>query len=101
MIKHIGMLTLKPDIPAARRPAIEEGVRAPVDMVPGLRSVSIGQDLGLEDGDAQLVFASVFETVDAWQGYGSHPAHVAFVRAHIAPALADKAFAQVQEGISW
>lgn len=102
MITHIGMLTLKPDASKGQRAAIENGLRALVGVVPGLQSVSVGQDAGLKTENAHLVFASVFDDEAAWRAYGGHPAHVAVVRDLIAPVLATKGFVQLADSaIRW
>lgn len=103
MLTHLGVLTLKDDATTEDRAAIESGLRALVGVVPGLLRVSIGQDLGLKEGNAQLVFASVFESEQAWRDYGTHPAHLAVISEHIGPALASKAFVQFDSpsGASW
>lgn len=94
-ITHVGLLTLEsPD----HAPAIAEGLRGLVGVVPGLLTVRAGLDLGLREGNGQLVFALDFDSPEAWAAYGAHPAHVALIDERIAPHLVSKAFVQVPGG---
>ncbi|MFM2281115.1 MAG: hypothetical protein RLZZ444_3346 [Pseudomonadota bacterium] len=103
MINHIGMLTLKAEASDEQKQAIIDGLKALVGVIPGLKTVSVGSDLRLKEGNAALIFASVFDSEEAWRDYGTHPAHVALVKTHIAPVLAAKSFVQIEsaEGLEW
>ncbi|MFZ3451716.1 Dabb family protein [Arthrobacter sp. 7Tela_A1] len=94
-LKHIGLLTLRPETTAETADEILSGLRALRDQVPGVVSVTAARDLFLKDGNADICFEVSFADEAAWRSYQVHPAHVALVRDHIAPAISAKAFIQV------
>jgi hypothetical protein len=94
---HIGMLTLKSEATEEHRAAIVNGLAELVGVIPGLVGVRAGYDLGLTNGNADLLFLLEFDSENSWRAYGKHDAHVAVVSALIAPVLDSKAFVQVGE----
>ena len=94
MFTHIGVLTLVPTATDADRAAITEGLAALVGQVDGLVSVRTATDLGVREGNADVIFQLTFSSQEAWAGYGDHPAHKAVISQHIAPVLQDKVFLQ-------
>jgi hypothetical protein len=97
VFEHIGMLQLRPEATQAQRSAIVDGLKALIPVVPGLLEAHAAQDAGLREGNADITFRMVFTDRSAWEGYSSHPAHVAVIRDRIAPVLEVKLFAQVEE----
>lgn len=95
-IKHIGMLTLSDDVKADHRTAIANGLQGLVGVVPGLLRMSVAADLGIQSGNATILFMATFEDEQAWAGYGAHSAHREVVKKLIAPVLRDKAFMQIE-----
>lgn len=93
---HIGMLTLTPEATQQHRTAIIDGLAELVGVIPGLLSVRAGHDLGLVDGNANLIFLLEFDSEDSWRAYRTHEAHVAVITERIAPVLVSKAFVQVE-----
>jgi hypothetical protein len=95
VLTHIGVLTLVPTATDEQRSAITDGLAALVGRIDGLVRARTGTDLGLKDGNADLVFQLEFSSRAAWEEYGSHPAHKALIAEHIAPVLQAKVFVQV------
>jgi len=95
MITHIGMLTLVEAATAADRQAIADGLLGLVGQIDGLQRVEVGTDLGLTEGNGDVLFRLEFASEDAWRAYATHPAHRAVIVERIAPVLASKAFVQV------
>jgi quinol monooxygenase YgiN len=95
MFTHIGMLTLTPGAGPEAVATITGRLEALVGLVPGLVAVSVHPDLGLNEGNASLVFLADFDDEAAWQGYRTHPAHVAVIQEAVGPVLAGKTFVQV------
>ncbi|WP_144875917.1 Dabb family protein [Microbacterium sp. 1.5R] len=95
MVTHIGLLTLQETATDADRQAIGDGLLGLVGQIDGLEAVRVGTDLGLKDGNGDLLFQLDFASEDAWRAYAAHPAHQAVITQHIAPVLASKAFVQV------
>lgn len=94
---HIGMLTLIPEATHGHRSAIIEALAELVGVIPGLVSVRAGYDLGVTEGNADLLFLLEFDNEESWRAYRTHDAHVAVITEHIAPVLASKSFVQVDE----
>ncbi|MGL3148989.1 Dabb family protein [Microbacterium sp. A82] len=97
MITHIGMLTLVESATDADRQAIADGLTGLVGQIDGLQRVEVGIDLGLNQGNGDVLFRLEFVSEDAWRAYAAHPAHKAVIAERIAPVLAAKAFVQVGE----
>ncbi len=97
MFTHVGMLTLVPEATDADRRSIIEGLSGLVGRIDGLTGVQAGYDLGLREGNADVVFFLTFESQDAWQAYQDDEEHKAIVRDRILPVLAAKAFVQAAD----
>ncbi|MET0297777.1 MAG: Dabb family protein [Microbacterium sp.] len=95
MVMHIGLLTLIDSATVEDRRAIADGLLGLVGRIDGLERVEVGTDLGLKEGNGDVLFRLTFASEDAWRAYGAHPAHQAVVTGAIAPVLASKAFVQV------
>lgn len=97
MFTHVGMLTLVPEATEADSRNIVEGLSDLVGVIDGLIGVQAGYDLGLREGNANVVFFLTFESQEAWQAYQDAEEHKAVIRDRILPVLASKAFVQVPE----
>jgi len=95
MVTHIGLLTLVDSATPADRQSIADGLKGLVGQIDGLEEVVVGIDLGLKEGNGDVVFQLRFATEEAWRAYAAHPAHQAVITERIAPVLAAKAFVQV------
>ncbi|MFB8385719.1 Dabb family protein [Microbacterium sp. NPDC055910] len=95
MFTHIGMLTLADDATPEHRQAISDGLTGLAGLIDGLVAVRVGIDLGLTEGNADVLFQLEFDSEDAWRSYGAHPAHKAVIAESIAPVLKSKSFVQV------
>ncbi|SDT36489.1 Dabb family protein [Actinoplanes derwentensis] len=95
MFQHIGMLTLVDEATAENADAIVAGLLALPATIPGLVEAKVDRDAGLTPGNATLVFHLTFADQAAWEGYRTHPDHVAVIKERIAPVLAAKTFVQV------
>ncbi len=97
MFNHVGHLTLVPDADDTQIEAILGALLALPGQIDGLREAHAVRDAGLQDGNATLRFQMVFESRAAWEGYKTHPAHVAVISDHIAPVISSKAFVQYDD----
>lgn len=80
MIRHIVEFRLTADNPIQQKEqtvGIRERLSALVGVVPGLRSVSVGRDLGVVPGHWDVVLVSEHDSSDDLAAYQAHPAHVA------------------------
>ncbi|CAM3253597.1 Dabb family protein [Nocardioides dubius] len=97
MFNHVAHLTLLPDASHEQFEAIAEGLLALPPLIDGLVSAEVVRDAGLVAGNASLRFHLRFADRASWEGYKSHPAHVAVITERIAPVLADKVFVQYED----
>lgn len=91
---HIGALTLREDVTDEQRAAVVDGLAALSSAIPSLRSIEVHEDLGLRDGNADVLFVATFDDEQAWREYQAHEAHLALVKEVLAPVLAAKVFVQ-------
>jgi hypothetical protein len=93
LIRHIVAFRLSAQDPA-ERDAAEHGIRerltALVGVIPGLRSISFGRDLGLVEGHWDVVLVSEHDDNAALEGYQAHEAH-RVASAWIAQQVSDRA----------
>jgi Stress responsive A/B Barrel Domain len=97
MFHHVGHLTLVPDATDEQVESILQGLLALPGQIEGLMEARVVRDAGLAEGNAALRFQMVFDSQASWQGYGSHPAHLALIGEHIKPVLVSKACVQYND----
>jgi len=77
VIRHLCLIKYKdPD-------AVDAGVQAEVEriyrnftqLVPGMRRMEVGRDLGILDGNYDLAICAEFDDEDSFRTYSVHPAH--------------------------
>jgi hypothetical protein len=90
MLHHVVTFTLKPDAPADQVDRIAEAVNALAATLPEVRSLAIGSDLGLRDGNASFAIAAQFDDVDAFKVYADHPEHIRVVTELIGPYISER-----------
>ncbi|MCD9197462.1 Dabb family protein [Aeromicrobium wangtongii] len=97
MFNHVGHLTLVPEATDDQIEGIVAGLLGLPAQIDGLVEAQVVRDAGLTPGNANLRFQMRFDSVESWQGYKTHPAHVAVVTDHIGPVLGSKAFVQYED----
>ena len=96
MIRHIVLLTLRPD---TRREAAEEIVEALKSLpavVPSIRDYQAGVDLGIAPGNAAVAATATFDDQDGYLQYRDHPAHRAVIERLIDPVRESRASIQFE-----
>ncbi|MDW7745687.1 Dabb family protein [Halomonas sp.] len=79
IMKHVVMWDVKGETDQERQQHIEvlktafEGLRG---KIPGLRKIEVGVDISNIDYACDVVLYSEFESLDALEGYASHPEHL-------------------------
>ena len=78
MVRHVLLLKVKAGIPEEQTAAALQGLEALVGVVPGLKAVEGGRNLGAEERARGYTHGMVltFEDLSAVQAYATHPAHV-------------------------
>lgn len=97
MTTHFGLLTLVDSASDEDRRAIVKGLLGLVGEIDGLVRAQVGTDLGLREGNGDILFRLDFSSQEAWRTYGAHPAHQRLLADAISPVLKAKAFVQVAE----
>ena len=80
MLHHVVLITLKDGVTDEQVDAAIEGLRELPALIPEIRSYEVGRDLGLSEANADLGLVGSFDSVEDYQTYLSHPAHVAVAR---------------------
>jgi hypothetical protein len=86
VIRHIVVFTLSADDPAQKREdarAMKQRLETLASVIPGVRRLEVGADLGLVPGHWDVVLVSEHDSNAALEAYQVHPEHVAaaeFVR---------------------
>jgi hypothetical protein len=90
MLHHVVTFHLKPDAPADQVERISEAVHALGATLPEVRSLAIGSDLALREGNASFAIAAEFDDVEAFKVYADHPEHVRIITELIGPHIASR-----------
>jgi len=77
VIHHLCLVTYKDPkaVDAAAQEAIDAAYMKLPSIIPGIRSMKVGRDLALLDGNAHYGIYAVFESEDAFKNYSTHAAH--------------------------
>ena len=67
MLHHVVTFDLKPDAPADQVEQIAAALHALAATLPEVRSLAVGADLGLREGNASFGLAATFDDVDGFQ----------------------------------
>jgi antibiotic biosynthesis monooxygenase (ABM) superfamily enzyme len=94
MLHHVVTFTLKPDAPADQVERIAEAVNALAATLPEVRSMAVGADLGLREGNASFALAATFDDVDGFKAYADHPEHIRIITELIGPWITGRSPAQ-------
>ena len=97
-VRHVAMYTWSDDAARDDRTATQGDVRSRIQGSPGVRAVTIGDDLGWRDGHADWVVEAHFDDVDAFIAYRDGPA-ARDVAARLASVTVAERQAQIQHRI--
>lgn len=87
MIAHVVTITFTPETSSEHISRSWDELRSLLGVVPTLRQIVGGTDLGFDAANAQLAFVCFFDDQDGWAEYQQHPAHQAFAAEFIRPYL--------------
>jgi antibiotic biosynthesis monooxygenase (ABM) superfamily enzyme len=94
MLHHVVTFTLKPDAPADQVERIAEAVNALAATLPEVKSMAVGRDLALRDGNASFALAAQFDDVEGFKVYADHPEHIRVIKELIGPFIESRSPAQ-------
>ena len=87
MLHHVVTFQLKPDAPADQVERIADAVNALGATLPEVRSMAVGRDLALREGNASFAIAAQFDDVEGFKVYADHPEHVRIIKELIGPFI--------------
>ncbi|GAA3160689.1 Dabb family protein [Blastococcus jejuensis] len=96
MIRHVVMFTWSDTADAERRARSVQALRRLPDDVGGMTALTVGEDAGLSDGNADAVLIVDFPDVEAYRRYAQDPVHQAMIAEHIRPFLAARSAVQFE-----
>lgn len=96
MIRHVVMFTWSETADAERRARSVQALRRLPDDVGGMTALTVGEDAGLSDGNADAVLIVDFPDVEAYRRYAQDPVHQAMIAEHIRPFLAARSAVQFE-----
>jgi len=96
MIRHIVLLTLKPDAPDDAPATIVAALRGLVGVVPSIRGYQAGVDLQIVPGNATIAATATFDDASGYLQYRDHPAHRAVIAELIDPVRESRASIQFE-----
>ena len=100
MIRHVVAFTLSADDPSQRRQdatAMKQRLEALASVVPAVRSLEVGVDLGRVSGHWDVVLVSEHDSVAALGADQVHPEHVAAAE-FVASVVRDKVCVDYEAG---
>ena len=93
-VRHVVCITWTPEARPEDIAAASDAVAALPELIPDIRAFSVGRDLGLAPGTADLAIVADFDSADAWQRYEDHPEHQRVLGQHLRPLMAARAAVQ-------
>ena len=98
MIDHIVLFRIKEGAADADVQALIDALYAVSRLAPGVESYRLQRDARLRDGNDDLALVARFRDRDAFEGYLSHPEHLAPLAKYAPGLLADKHSVQFESG---
>ena len=96
MIRHIVLLTLKPDAARDTADNIVQALKGLTEVVPSIRDYQAGVDLGIVPGNATVAATATFDDAAGYLEYRDHPAHRAVIERLIDPVRESRASIQFE-----
>jgi Stress responsive A/B Barrel Domain len=87
MLHHVVTFDLKPDAPSDQVEQIAAALHALAATLPELRTLAVGSDLGLREGNAGFAVVATFDDVDGFRAYADHPEHLRVIKELIGPHI--------------
>ena len=85
MIRHAVIFTLKAGTPRESVTSALNNAKRLLPAIPGVRSFSMGEDLGLQPGrSGDMAVVAEFDSIDEVKTYLSHPVHLDYIKDNLA-----------------
>lgn len=96
MITHVVLFKWKPDVEAGHAERVAEGLRSLSGLVPSVRRLECGSDIGVREGNFDFGVAVRFDDAQGYLDYVAHPDHVRVANELIFPFIGDRAAVQFE-----
>jgi hypothetical protein len=96
VLRHVVCLTVRAGTPDAAVADLVAALRTLPGLIPEIRRYDVGADLGLADGNADIVILAEFDDADAWRRYQAHPAHTRVITELVRPIVEHRLASQVE-----
>lgn len=93
MLRHIVLLTFKPEASLEQRKAVRSAVEGFAELIPEVRSLVCGENVGTGPNHHDFALVADFDDVAAFRRYIASPTHQAYVKG---PAKAVAKLAAIQ-----
>lgn len=90
MIRHVALFTFTDTADPADIERLADALTALTRTIPEIASFSCGADLGVTEGSCDFALVADFRSLDDYRTYADHPDHLAVIRDHVAPIVADR-----------
>jgi hypothetical protein len=85
MLHHVVLITFKDGVTDEQVDAAIEGLNGLLAIIPEIRSLEVGRDLGLSANNSDLGLVGTFDSAEDYTTYLNHPSHGAVARERIGP----------------
>jgi uncharacterized protein (DUF1330 family) len=96
MLRHVVLFTWSEAADAGRRRTTLQALRGLRETVGGMTSLTVSEDAGLVEGNADTVLVADFPDADAFRRYAQDPTHQAVLAEHVRPWLAARTAVQYE-----
>lgn len=96
MLIHVVQLRFHTGTPSEHLDGVVEQLRELPDSVPSIRRYEVGRDMGLDQGNADIVVTGEFDGPDGYREYSGHPAHRRVIEESILPHLETRTATQYE-----
>ena len=94
MIRHVVLFTWSSEATEEQKAAVAAELGKLPDLIPQIRSYTLGPDAGINQGNHHFALVADFATEDDYRVYRDHPRHQAVIAEHVKPILESRAAAQ-------
>ena len=96
MLRHVVLFRWNDGTTGEQVQAVADRLRRLPAEIPEISKYSVGRDLGLTEGAADFSVVAEFASVEDWQAYIQHPAHLRAIEEVIAPIRESRVVVQYE-----
>lgn len=96
MIRHVVILTWRPETTDEQKQRVGAELAALPGLIPEMRGYSFGPDAGINEGNGQFAIVADFDEVADYLVYRDHPDHLKVITELIRPITAHRSAAQFE-----